>query len=199
MNKIVFIVVLFLTSTVYAQTSTKTFQLSWTDNSTNEEGFYIYRDGVKVGQVAKDIVTYSESVTGNWGQQFSYQVSAFNHVNVDGTGALQESAKSNTAVATIPVPTQPAPNAPSNLLTPIVTSSVIELRWQDNASNETSQEIHVAQSRPERNWTVPVPADVTNHRLTRLRRRTDYNLKVRAVGDGGVSAYSESVNVTTKR
>jgi len=182
-----------------AQTSNVTFRLTWTDNSSNEEGFYVYRDGVKVGQVGVNIVTYTESVTGNWGQQYSYQVSAFNHEFVDGSGALQESPKSPAATGTIPIPSQPAPAAPSGLQMSAVSSSALDLKWIDNANNETSQEIRLAQSAPPREWTIPVAADTTKYRITKLKKKTNYQAKVRAVGDGGVSEYSETASAATKR
>jgi hypothetical protein len=99
-----------------AQTATKSVLLTWTDNSDNEEGFFIYRDSQKIGEVKANVTTYTDQVTGAWNQKFTYQVSAFNHKFVDGTGDLQESGKSNEAYVTIPVPEQPAPKDPSNLI-----------------------------------------------------------------------------------
>lgn len=174
-----------------------TFNLSWTDNSDNEEGFYVYRGGARIGQVGANVAQYSDAVTGAAGQSFCYQVSAFNHQYTDGTGNIQESAMSNQACASIPTPTQLAPNAPSGLTTISMTSSSIRLSWADNASNETSQEIAIEQSAPPRNWTLPVMANVTSYNITGLRKNTRYTNKVRAVGDGGVSEWSNETSTRT--
>lgn len=182
-----------------AQTSTMTINLSWTDNSNNEEGFYVYRDGAKLGQVAANVTTFSDTITAAWNTQFCYQVSAFNHKYVDGSGDLQESQKTLAACLTIPVPTQPAPAAPSNLTSTPISSSQLQLRWKDNANNETSQEILMAQSTPPRMWTIPVPASITFYRVDNLKKNTLYKSNVRAVGDGGVSDYSNQASATTKK
>ena len=126
MRGIILIVTLFLAmfavvwvaNPAHAQTgtSTVTFNLTWTDNANNEEGFIVYQDNVEVKRLPVNSITTSVVVTGTWGQVVCYHVSAFNHSNVDGTGDFQESAKSNQACATISVPTQPAPTTPSDLI-----------------------------------------------------------------------------------
>ena len=191
--------VLGLSLDVQAQTGTLQNNLSWMDNSNNEERFYVYRDNVRIGEVAANVTTFQDIVTGPWKQQFCYQVSAANHANVDGTGTEQESAKTNQACATIPVPTQAAPTAPSNLINTGVTQTSLRLQWNDNATNETSQEIRVSQSTPPRIWTVPVQANVTTYRVDGLKKNTQHRVKVRAVGDGGVSDYSNEIIATTKK
>lgn len=115
LSAVLFIAAVFTVAQAQTTNSGKV-TLSWTDNSTNEEGFFIYRDGKQIGQVKANETTFVDSVTGTVGQQFSYQVSAFNHQFVDGSGNLQESVKSNTAVFTLPPPTQSPPTAPSNLI-----------------------------------------------------------------------------------
>ena len=185
----------------HAQTVTHTFNVSWTDNSNNEEGFYIYRVGVtaRIGQVGVNVTKFSETVTGTAGQQVCYQVSAFNHQFTDGTGNIQESAKSLQGCGTIPVPSQPAPTAPSGVQISGVTSSSITLRWTDNADNETSQEIMLSQSTPKRTWIIPVAANLIEYRATGLRKNTQYTGKVRAINESGASAWSNQASATTPR
>ena len=188
--------VLAISSVAFAQTSTRNMLLTWTDNSNNEEGFNIYRDGVNVG-VTKS-ATYTDTVTGNWGQQFCYEVSAFNHANVDGTGALQESARSNTSCATIPVPTQPAPNAPSGLLMSPISSSSLQLRWRDRSDNEEIFQAEVVGG--SKMVMAEFGKDSTMGVVSGLEPRTRYTARVRAINEDGLpSAWSNRDSARTLR
>jgi CSLREA domain-containing protein len=63
-------------------------KLTWNDNSDNESGFHIFHNGNLVATVGADMQQYTHTVPGNYAQQQSYYVEAFNN-----SGA----AKSNTA------------------------------------------------------------------------------------------------------
>ncbi|MEJ5312349.1 MAG: Ig-like domain-containing protein [Anaerolineae bacterium] len=68
--------------------------LSWTDNSGNEEGYKVYRNGVYIGEVGANVTSYWDTgITEN--TSYSYYVKAFR-------GSI-ESAASNTAYASTPV------------------------------------------------------------------------------------------------
>lgn len=179
---------LVLVGSAGAQTATQAFRLDWQPNSTNEEGFFIYRDSVKAGQVGKGSKTYVDTVTGNWGQQFCWEVSAFNHEKVDGTGALQESAKSNRACNTIPVPSQPAPNGPSGLTSQALSPTQIRLSWADNSGenepggNEASFEIRKETWGPRSVSAIKVEADTQTHLDEGLRNNRTFCYRIRAIG-----------------
>ena len=57
-------------------TGSVNINLSWVDKSSNEDGFRIYRDGNKVGEVTAGVTSYSEVVPGTG--TFEYTVAAFN-------------------------------------------------------------------------------------------------------------------------
>lgn len=51
--------------------------LSWTDNSANEDGFNIYRDGAKIGAVGPNVTTYTDTGLAE-STQYCYQIGAYN-------------------------------------------------------------------------------------------------------------------------
>jgi hypothetical protein len=95
--------------------------LSWSDNSGNEEGYKIYRHGDFVGQVGANTTTYQDSGL-NGSTTYSYFVRAFR-------GNI-ESNNSNTVTITTPAcpPSLPDlhPYAPPLYQYPVVPSSVPE-------------------------------------------------------------------------
>ena len=69
-------------SNLTATVSSKTVTLHWTDNSTNEDGFYIERavntknpSFSRVGQAGANVTTYSETVSSG---SYLYRAQAFN-------------------------------------------------------------------------------------------------------------------------
>jgi murein DD-endopeptidase MepM/ murein hydrolase activator NlpD len=107
-------------SNLSAQTaSCSQVNLYWTDNSGNEEGYKIYRNGSYVGQVGMNATSYQDTgLNGN--TSYSYYVRAFR-------GSI-ESDTSNTVNITTPPCAQPLPDlrpyAPSGYPYPVVPSSV---------------------------------------------------------------------------
>ncbi|MEK7560863.1 MAG: fibronectin type III domain-containing protein [Patescibacteria group bacterium] len=104
--------------------------LSWSDNSTNEDGFQIERSTNsqfgpwnQIASTTANTTSYSDtSVSAD--QTYYYRVRAFN------TGG--NSAYTNADYA---ITYANAPNAPSNLLASVATTSV-NLQWTDNSTNE---------------------------------------------------------------
>lgn len=88
--------------------------LSWTDNSGNEEGYKVYRNGVYIGEVGADVTSYWDTGIAE-NTSYSYYVKAFR-------GSI-ESAASNTVYASTPV------CPPSDTEPPVVT-------WTLPVSNE---------------------------------------------------------------
>lgn len=178
-----------LATEVQAQTGTASFKLSWIDNANNEEGQYIYRDGTRAATVGANIVTYTDTVTGAWGQNVCYAVSAFNHQYANGTGNIQESPKSNSACGSIPVPSNQVPAAPGGLTTEPISTSQIQLRWEDHADNETGIIIAKQQNfAPRRRFEILLDEpDVVGYTDVGLRRGRSYCYSVRAVNDFGES------------
>jgi len=52
--------------------------LVWTDRSTNETGFRLYRDNVQVVELAANTTTYTDMFAGNTAVTYTYRVSAYN-------------------------------------------------------------------------------------------------------------------------
>ncbi|MBI4833338.1 MAG: fibronectin type III domain-containing protein [Planctomycetes bacterium] len=104
--------------------------ISWQDNSDNEQGFYVER---KIGEsgtytqiigVNSDITTYSDTGLSD-GTLYYYRVRAYNQAG--------NSDYSNEASATT-LPELPA--APTNLAAIPFSPSEIDLTWLDNSNNE---------------------------------------------------------------
>ena len=104
--------------------------LSWTDNSDNEDGFYIYQstDGTNFTQI--DMLAANSTSYSNIGLSsltaYFYYVCAYNNSG---------DACSNTASA-ITLESKTAPGAPSGLSANAVSSVQIDLTWTDNSDNE---------------------------------------------------------------
>jgi len=93
--------------------------LFWNDNSGNEEGYKIYRNGSYVGQVGADTKTYQDTLVSE-NTSYSYYVKAFR-------GSLMSDASNTVNIATPACPPpQPdlRPYAPSGYPYPVVPSSV---------------------------------------------------------------------------
>ena len=185
----------------HAQTITHTFNLLWTDNSNNEEGFYIYRVGVtaRIGQVGVNVTKFADTVIGTAGQQFCYQVSAFNHQFVDGSGNIQESAKSLQGCGTIPIPSQPTPTAPSGVQLSAISSSEIQVLWDDNSDNETAFRLASRGTSPPRTNVIILAADTTGYLDSGLQKNKRYCYRVAAANLAGWSAYTPEICATTRR
>ena len=190
---LVVVMILYQSFALAQQQGQAKFVLNWKYPSTTEEGFRIYRDGNFVGTVAKGVLTYEEIVIGTWNQKVCYQVSAFNHAKADGSGAIQETLKSNEACSVIPVPDiKPPDGAPSDLTTQPISTSAIQLRWRDNASNETASLIQKRQNfPPNKRFEILLEGENTSgYTDVALRRDREYCYRVRAENSAGSSAYS---------
>lgn len=164
--------------------------LSWTDNTTNEEGTAIERrvdtgSYFEIDRVGVDVTTYIDSQVMP-GTTYTYRVRAFNTAGF--------SAYSNEATGTVPV-TLPA--SPSNLTVGAVPGAVL-LSWQDNSIDESGFLI-------ERAWKmtgafsvlVTVPANTVSYRDDQVKRHQTYCYQIRAFGIAGSSGLSNQVCVKT--
>jgi subtilisin family serine protease len=119
-----------------AVVSSSRIDLEWTDNSTNETGFRIYRrDGgggyAAIADVSNDSTAYSDTgltaVT-----SYDYYITAY---NVGGETIAAGSITASTQSTLLPA-------APSGLTPTAVSSSRIDLEWIDNADNEDGFRIY---------------------------------------------------------
>ncbi|MBI5442182.1 MAG: multicopper oxidase domain-containing protein, partial [Deltaproteobacteria bacterium] len=161
--------------------------LTWTDNSTDETQFAVYRSvngaGFEVlAAVAADSVTYTDTTVAS-GSSYQYQVTA---VNAAGPSA---SAVSNTVsvVATLPAPTDLVATSP-------VASQVL-LTWMDNSADETGFVIQRSFNGGAYSTIVTTSANATTYTDTGLVSAT-YQYRVAAVNAAGSSAYATSAQVS---
>jgi len=100
----------------------------------------------------------------------------------------------NNKVYAFKLPAVPTP--PSNLVATVVSSSQINLSWQDNSDNEQTFQVFRTTSGRFRKIAV-VGANVTFYSDVALSPNTTYHYKVRAHNRSGNSAFSNIVSATT--
>lgn len=162
--------------------------LTW-NASTGATSYNVKRSttsGSGYATVAPGVTTTSYTNTGlTNGTTYYYVVSAVN--------AYGESPNSSQASAT---PTDLV--APSNLTATAVSTSQINLAWQDNAASETGFKVEraTASSGP---WTqvATTGANVTTYSATGLTRNKIYYFRVRAYNASADSAYSNVASAKT--
>lgn len=144
--------------------------LSWADNSGNEEGYKVYRNGVYIGEVGADVTSYWDTgITEN--ASYSYYVKAFR-------GSI-ESAASDTAYASTPV------CPPSDTELPVV-------NWTLPVGNEQTYVVE--------NETVQLQVEATdNVGVARVRffRWDAVNLQTIEIGDDYTAPYQVNIDCST--
>ena len=165
--------------------------LKWVDTATNESGYQIERrltsgtSWTNVATLAANFVSYSNNgLTPSTG--YTYRVSA-----IAPGGALVNGA---TASATTFDPT----SAPTGLAATPFSSTQINLRWTDAATNETGYRI----SRRLTSGTVwtdlpPLPSNTISYISTGLVAATGYTYRVSAIAPGGALVSNGDVSATT--
>jgi LysM repeat protein len=170
--------------------------LSWKDNSGNEDGFKIERSPngtsswiqiatIGTGAGVGGVISYYDTGLVDCGTYY-YRVRAYN--------AGGDSSYSNTVNAMIACP----PAAPSDLGATAVSQSQIDLSWKDNSGNEDGFKIELSPNGTS-SWIqiATVGANVTSYSNTGLNCGMTYYYRVRAYNAGGDSGYSNTANATT--
>jgi len=100
-----------------------------------------------------------------------------------------------SAIASGPVP---PPAAPTALTATVASCSCINLRWNDNSSNETGFKIERCQGTGCGSFVqiAQVGANVTTYSNTGLSAGVSYTYRVRAYNASGNSAYSNTATAT---
>ena len=176
--------------------SSSQIDLDWDDMSTNESGFRIDRRQtgsttwtVPFASVGANVSAYND--TGLPAEtRFYYKVKAYN--------AGGNSSESNQADATT-LAVVPVPDPPTNLTATAVSSSQIDLDWDDMSTNESGFRIDRRQT-GSTTWTVPfasVGANVSAHNDSGLPAETKFYYRVRAYNATGESANTAVADATT--
>lgn len=163
-------------------------ELEWDDNSDNETGFKIERkkEGGKYSQidtVGEDVTTYTDSGLSS-NTTYFYRVRAYN--SIGDSPYCTEVSVATTSLA-----------SPSNLVAETVSSSRIDLSWEDNATNETGFKIERRTAGGSYKQIDTVGRNVTSYSDTGLSDNTTYYYRVRAYNSAGNSAYSNEASATT--
>jgi lysophospholipase L1-like esterase len=176
-----------LTATAVSGTQ---INLAWTDNSTNESGFDIFRTNSSTGTFAQvsvvgpNVTTYSDTgLTPN--TTYYYEVCATNNVG--------SSAYTNIASALVPVP----PATPTNAQPTTITSSSIAMTWTDNSTNATGINI-LRKMTTASNFAqiATLAGNATTYTDTNLAAGTSYDYHIQAFNVAGYSDFSGFTAVT---
>ena len=173
--------------------SSSAADLSWTDNSLNENGFIVERspNGTDswstVGTAGTNGTTYTDSGL-IADSTYYYRVAAFNSIGDSGYSNIAEAT-------TLGLP----PAAPSGLAATPVSSGIIDLHWTDNSDNETGFAIERS---PDGNdsWQeiAAAAADETAYSDTGLASGTTYFYRVAAYNASGSSGFAGPASATTE-
>lgn len=165
--------------------------LSWTDNASDETGFEVERSAdalsfTKIADLGPNVTSYQHTglmpATRYW-----YRVLAKNPAG--------KSAYSNIANATTQ---QVVPNAPSGLSATAASSTQIDLKWTDNAGNETGYQVERSPNGTTFIKIADLSANASTYQSTGLAPATEYYYRVRAINAVGASGYSNIGPVKTQ-
>jgi probable HAF family extracellular repeat protein len=170
--------------------STDQIDLSWADNSQNEFAFAIWRQSsggewTRIGVVPPGVTTYSDRtvlphVT------YIYRVRATN--NGGASGWTPE-----VSASTLP----PGPAAPTSLRLRVASASQVTFSWTDNSSDETGFEVHRHAGDGVYQRLVVLAPNSRLYLDSTLVPNRQYFYRVRALGVGGLSAWSNEIVWTT--
>ncbi len=96
-----------------------------------------------------------------------------------------------------PASSSSVPNAPSNLSATAVSSSRINLSWQDNSDNESGFKIYQSTDGSSFSWLATKGANMTSYSNTGLQPNTTYYYRVRAYNGVGNSSNSNTASAKT--
>ena len=123
----------------------------------------------------------------NWNTRYYWRVSAG---NCGGASVWTSSFYFNTALG-------PPPADPSNLIATPISSSQIDLTWQDTSNNETGFKIERRTGTGAYTEIATVGANVVSYSNTGLTATTTYYYQVRAYNRNGNSNYCTEANAKT--
>ena len=162
-------------------------EVSWTDNSENEDGFRVER---RSGAGSYQTVQETSANTDTWldagvllDTGYTYRVIAF---NAEGSGP----ASNEAAIITPPLP-------PSGIVATATATNQVYLTWDDNAATETQYLLERRQGAGDWSLVHSLPAGTQSCYDGGLVTATAYTYRVRAYNEHYYSDYDTSAEVTT--
>jgi hypothetical protein len=172
--------------------SSSRIDLTWADNSDNENGFRIQRS-LSATSGFSQIATRAANATSYSSTGLAADTTYYYRVKAHNSAG--NSGYSNTASATT---AEVAPTAPSSLAAVAASSSAIDLTWADNSDNESGfkveRSLHGTSPFTE---IASVGANVTSYLASGLEPGTAYGYRVRAYNGAGNSGYSNTAVTNT--
>ncbi|MGB2712847.1 MAG: hypothetical protein WBC51_01615 [Vicinamibacterales bacterium] len=171
--------------------------LTWTDNSTDELQFTIERctgqgctNLSQINAVTANQTRFTDYYVGA-GQTYSYRVRAWNSGGYSG----YTNVTSVTAGGVLPVPL-----APSGLRATTLSRSRIALQWSNMTGDQDTVSIERCRGIGCTTFAqiAEVAGTATSFIDEGLRSKTTYTYRVRAVGAGGLSGYSNTATAVTR-
>jgi hypothetical protein len=179
--------------------------ITWTDASSDEDGFYVYRNtsntttgATLLNAPLAGIQTYTDNATNNpsappaIGTTYFYWVSAHN-----GAGESSKTAASQNATGG--VTTLNVPAAPTSLTATATSTTQIDLAWTDNATNETGYTVERRSPAGSGSYSTvtTLSAGANSYSNTGLTESTQYEYRVYATNAAGNSANSNAASKFT--
>jgi len=143
--------------------STCKIKVSWRDNSDNETGFDIYRDGDLVS--VEDANTVTTNICGGMEPATSYKI------EVKAKNAAGSSVGVSASVTTKDITTPPA--APTDLKALAKDKTSVRLGWHDNADNESAYNVY-----QDGKWIKEISTNCNCTVVTGLHAGTSYTFYV---------------------
>lgn len=180
---------------VPAVVSSTQINLSWTDNSDNEEGYNLERKTgfggtySQVETIGVGTTSYQDSGL-DCNTEYYYRISAY---NCAGSSTFPNEVSATTSICPVTAPT-----APSSLSVTATYARAIDLSWIDNSDNEYGfhLEIKTKATGTYAALTTTGPGETT-YTNTGLAGETTYYYRVSAYNSIGDSSYSNEVSATT--
>jgi len=162
--------------------------LSWTDNSNDEDGFYIERSLLPTSgftQIGVNNVndnTFTDNTVSS-GTTYYYRVRAFNYEANSGYSNIISGTTSSGP-----------PNAPTNLYTYPIDANSIQITWVDTSSNEEG--FYIQFMTPTSSWS-PIPnlnlgLNIVSAVHTGLSENIQYTYRIRSFAGTAFSSWSNT-------
>ena len=177
-----------------APVSDTKIDLSWDDNSSNEDGFKVYRSPTSGGPYSLIDTTnpnVSEYTDAGLTPETIY------YYKVSATNSFGDSSQTAETSATTLLTPSAVPDAPTNLQAAAVSNMRIDLTWTDNSGDEEAFVVLISTNNSTFSTIGEVKPNVTTYQSTSLKPETTYYYRIYATNSTGDSAVTESAKART--